>query len=1037
MAELAGTIVGVVSLGLQVCSGINAYLDGIQSRKEDIASTTRHCKTTEILLKETESLRGRLAGLASTNSTALQEHITAAKAELLLLENYLAKICTESSSKKILYPFRRDHLNLLDSRLERASKALQGALQLAGLEVSLNSSESLRGMRTSFETLAQDFSETSSEMQTSIIEIRESTSLSRQENMAIMESVAQLNTMMSALVSSGPVALVPRLVSKPDTLRRVCDEMEVRQTLRPGHQASSPRPDSSLVMKSSEQPINTYPELHCRCNCRRISHRRKREFGPAFVLSKNVIERVHLAGCPLAGFDVEMTRSWSAGISIRAFRKLVSTAVTLTMFSTLGAGGFGLAPSISYHNIRDQSPAFKVIDLLIKAFEARVWNEYESTELVQRGIRSLQASFMAKTSSPSDLDSKGETLLSHLAFFSYSPSFVRHRNVILDFLAKARVSRDRPDQFGILPLQRVLSAFIVQSKHSTQSLQTIDNLCPDELVFDFDIGEMNEIGFILNRMSLYRTVIKNSSRIKKLYEDHPLESIFREDKKALLEMLNRDSSTPDLSSVGAFKETALHHLVGWTEGLRIILRRFGKSIIQKHDLRTTTVLRSALFWSGQICASPKTVRCSKTCCCADSVKVLLEVDSDCVSRTVTRSGHGWTTALAEASWRARDLAIEELKHRRQQLKELALSRLKPVDIDRLALCEPQVLDQHTGEVLKALQAAGENLPAQLTTNTVDRWSRTNSMYHQIGHTHINSVLLAGALYSKGFHDVDLLDDRGLTPLCISKCSRFSAWLIDHGANLGKEIPGNVGSTAAHYLFSQLGNYLIYKMEGISNILETVRILPHYDSYLDECRCGCSSDGCHPYTVMWNVVMCPWPTYCTTRTSLTEIMKRIYRQCVILEDGWEVPRRIKSICLRACTFGALPLRHTCCSCWAYDEYNNWVRTETFSKLEESEIQEIREEEVVELALLEALILEFERKLDEVNCSLAEFFQTHWVTRMDEVIGEMEDRALREEDIKGARELGIVLQVKDTEEREEIEGDKSQLAYWYKRLDALIE
>ncbi|OHW93730.1 hypothetical protein CSPAE12_07455 [Colletotrichum incanum] len=473
------------------------------------------------------------------------------------------------------------------------------------------------------------------------------------------------------------------------------------------------------------------------------------------------------------------------------------------------------------------------------------------------------------------------------------------------------------------------------------------------------------------------------------------------------------------------------------EGLRIILDRFGKSIIQKHDLNAAPVLNIALSCSGHICSSPITAKCSKTCPCEDPVKLLLEVDNGCVRRAFTRPDDRWRIALAEASWRARDLAIEELKHRRQQLKELAISKLKPADIDRLALREPQVLDQHTGEVLKALQAAGNNVPARLLKNIVDQWSRTISIYSQIGYKPINDIHLAEALYSKGFHDVDLIDDRGLTPLCTAECLMFSAWLIDHSASLGKRIPGIVESTVAHYLFSQLGASMVCKNGKSSKLLKTVRTLPHYDSYLDECSCGCSSDGCHPYTVMWNEIMFPWSLHSRTRPFLIKITNHIYDRCVILEDEWEVPRSIKSICLRACTFNALQLRHTCCSLWGSYECDAWERTETFTKPEESEIQEIREEEVVELARLEALVLEFERKLDEANCSLAEFFQTHWVTKMDEVLGEMEVRALTEEDVKGARELGVGLQVEDTGERIEMEEDRSQLAYWYKRLEALIE
>ncbi|KAK6217303.1 hypothetical protein QIS74_07417 [Colletotrichum tabaci] len=321
MAELVGTIVGVVSLGLQVCSGINVYLGGIQGRKEDVASTVRHCKTTEILLKQTDSIRGRLASLPGANTTALQESISAANTELSLLEAYVKKIHTEAppassksvvakfkeQEKRLLYPFRRDHLNLLDSRLERANEALQGALQLAGLEVSFDSNDSLRGMETTLGTLAQGFSETSVEVRTSIVELKETTMLSRQYNQAILEGIAELATMMSALSSSGAGALLPRMVSKPDTLKRVCDNVEVVESSISVHQSSYSEARSSLAMRSSDDTLSIYPESYCRCNARRVTRHRKHQFGPAFILKKDVVERAHLNDCPFAAFDVDKT----------------------------------------------------------------------------------------------------------------------------------------------------------------------------------------------------------------------------------------------------------------------------------------------------------------------------------------------------------------------------------------------------------------------------------------------------------------------------------------------------------------------------------------------------------------------------------------------------------------------------------------------------------------------------------------------------------------------------------------------------------
>lgn len=530
-----------------------------------------------------------------------------------------------------------------------------------------------------------------------------------------------------------------------------------------------------------------------------------------------------------------------------------------------------------------------------------------------------------------------------------------------------------------------------------------------------------------------------------VYECHPLEPIFRQDKKALLDMVNRDPSAPNLSAMGASGYTALKHLVIWPEGLDIILKRFGKSILQKHDVDYTSAFEEALIFSGEICTSSQTLECFETCSCTTSLKLLLETDSDSFRRAVAQPNSQWIRALIPGSWRARHLVIEYLKCERHQLKQLGLSCMKLTDIDRLSLSQPQVIDRYLHEVLKALKTAGVTIETQFMTESIDIDDRFKSfsMYHQIARLYYYDGLpLAETLYSKGFYDIDLPDDSGFTPLASSKNTRVSTWLIAHGASLENQLPNHtLGITVAHKLFSDVGfggrDVLNLRQENARvHLLKFVRSLATSDSYSDGCYCGCSSDGCHPYTTMWKELIYWSSKDFVTSTSLKEKVNKIYDTCVLLEDGWEVPRNIKSICLRACTFAALPIRHTCCSRWYSYEDERETRVDFFSEKEETEIREIREEDMVELVRLEDLILEFERILDETNSSLAVFFQTYWATRMSQVLQEMQEQVLTEEDIARARNLGIVLVEDNMKEEEELKEDQSQVSYWYQKLDDIL-
>lgn len=149
MAEILGTVVGVVSLGLQVCSGLTKYLDGIQCQKDDVAATARHCQSTQTFLSQLASYKDRITTVTGTEEAfaSLAQAMSVADTELRLLGDFLDKICGkavpsgssssafEKVQKKLRYPFRRDHLELLDGRLATANEALQTALQVVDMFV--------------------------------------------------------------------------------------------------------------------------------------------------------------------------------------------------------------------------------------------------------------------------------------------------------------------------------------------------------------------------------------------------------------------------------------------------------------------------------------------------------------------------------------------------------------------------------------------------------------------------------------------------------------------------------------------------------------------------------------------------------------------------------------------------------------------------------------------------------------------------------------------------------------------------------------
>ncbi|CAI0649059.1 unnamed protein product [Colletotrichum noveboracense] len=141
MAELLGTVVGVVSLGLQVCSGITIYLDGIKGHKDEIASASRLCQSLQGAVDQIQAMRNNIATASRDHDTAIEQAMMSANAELAVLRTFVDEVrVNEDPSKsisewikdrtnRVTYPFRRGYLDRLESQLSEANNALQSAIQ--------------------------------------------------------------------------------------------------------------------------------------------------------------------------------------------------------------------------------------------------------------------------------------------------------------------------------------------------------------------------------------------------------------------------------------------------------------------------------------------------------------------------------------------------------------------------------------------------------------------------------------------------------------------------------------------------------------------------------------------------------------------------------------------------------------------------------------------------------------------------------------------------------------------------------------------
>lgn len=514
-----------------------------------------------------------------------------------------------------------------------------------------------------------------------------------------------------------------------------------------------------------------------------------------------------------------------------------------------------------------------------------------------------------------------------------------------------------------------------------------------------------------------------------MYNGHPSEAIVLHNESALSHALHQNASVSDLAASDVWGSNSLYHLLAWPQGFRLVLERFGTDAFNApgDPLR----LEDALFWGMHTCTGKWLVECQDDCSCTDIVELIMDTDTECLAKATSRDT--FVGSVIRSSPKARELLAKRLGSLREELKALSIVFLSPQEIEKWDLRCTKILDQHTHDVLAALSRMGQVVPPRLSTDVSYSNDTSWSIFHSLARSCLGGVAAAAdAFYRHGFHEIDLPDTRGYTPIALARNIHYVAWLIRHGAKLRTREPGDVEDRVVAPRLSWClawGDYSKNSKLTTESFTTICKVL--YDDWFnDACVCGCSSRGCDPFTPMWTELF---------RQILHQTAEHIYTWQECLEQATtlicQITAKVETIgtdskdfklaCLRASTFAMLPVRHTCCS------------PERGKPCDDEERREIREEDAFELNRLEILVEEFEAEFSKLSCSLTKFMQTYWSERMGTVLREIADQKLSKEEINDIEMLGVSLRIEDeTSEQHEVQGDPTQLEYWYRRLDALV-
>ena len=408
----------------------------------------------------------------------------------------------------------------------------------------------------------------------------------------------------------------------------------------------------------------------------------------------------------------------------------------------------------------------------------------------------------------------------------------------------------------------------------------------------------------------------------------------------------------DLGEQDRFGWTPLHLSVYWPLGMEILLaagvQHNGRFLGHSRDLirECITPLEYAIENRQD-----------------EAILLLLDADPDSVAyqrrddalANAVRNNYGPSSRIVTA-------IIEAMVQRSKRLRNLAIAYLSHRELDRLCIShkdEPiQILDACAAPTATALKNVGVKIPEALKLG----WCRA-TVYHDLFYEQGKKSLaqFADRLWSSGFHDTNVYDENGFTPLhqaCLEPNLHMASWLMSHGGDPTTLIRGHLLN--AFHLLSQGFRYLI---EGDGNLRIGNMVKPFRDavtriagiygtSCRDHCQCACSPEGCTPTTILLRAVTHTWHK----KKSLFLLWCRYFDLSL---DA------IERCCLefaRVEAFERLGITHVCCKIRA------WSR---FAPMPQDTIEEIQDEESEMIDQLESWMILYEEERAKLEDTAMQF------------------------------------------------------------------
>ncbi|KAF5977700.1 hypothetical protein FBULB1_6414 [Fusarium bulbicola] len=435
MAELA---LAIIPLGLKICSGLVSYLGGLKDHTDALARLKRLVGSLEGSFRLLDSFLKSGQLYPSTSQAAAYAVRCLANCEdgLKDLKKFGDKLAASNppeptvkdkvkgTYRKLSYPLRQAQLTQLENALDDLCTPLNLAVQGLQLELRAVTSDAMILNSASAQKTALEVST----LAATISGLASSVSIIRPQLPSLQTSVDSVAPQINLMIKAHLDTQMDEIRASFQRAESAALQRHVQTAELLSHLRVDGQNPAQAVCRLTSKPSALYElaSSACALPCRKRRLRTQRTFrmGSLSFKDEAVSHQNHLKDCD---FYVEADDYWrERTLRFTGLTGLIGRAVELTLRTTTGAGGFSISPSVSYFAMVDEgnSPAFRVINLLVESRLGARWAmESYPGPLFESITRKLRSIFRSGRARPTDVNSRGYSLLHHLTLTMNSGDF--------------------------------------------------------------------------------------------------------------------------------------------------------------------------------------------------------------------------------------------------------------------------------------------------------------------------------------------------------------------------------------------------------------------------------------------------------------------------------------------------------------------------------------------------------------------------------------------------------------------------------------